>query len=440
MTSGGPARGSIECKSERFAEGASAPRRVIPPSCSRPPSSTASRGATIGVHVRETGWVPVALPSIRDQALEVARGWSGAEVPSTWRLTATLFEVLAGDQELLTVASGIPAQRLPALLFVASAQYLAARYPADPFSAYFPVPGGDQPPLDDRFAERYRGFCLDHRDELAEVWTDRAYQMNEVARSAQIALALGVIHDAMPGRGVALVDLGTGAGLGLFPDRYRYRFSDGGEGGAADSTVPIACELRGPLSPRCRRLPVIEHRVGIDINPIDLRDPEACAWLMACLPPEVGALTRAVGAMDVVRNVNLTVVCGAANEMLGDVLAGMPDGLLVCVVDAYTAVFFDDTEQQRLGHLIAAQARSRDLAWISLDPLVPLGTDARKTVQGADAPERLVEANRRGGVFGVLSITAHLEGSQTTRLLATAHPSGTRMEWLDDTTAIRDGG
>ncbi|MBI2705586.1 MAG: DUF2332 domain-containing protein [Actinobacteria bacterium] len=377
-----------------------------------------------------------ALALVRDQALEVGRGWSGPGALPSWRLTGSLFDVLAEDNELLTVAAEIPPDRLPALLFVASVLYLADRYPEEPFAAY--LPSTDVRTLlvvDGHFAERYRAFCLQHRQELAAVWSDRTYQMNEVARCAQIASALGVLNDLAPGRQVAIVDIGTGAGFGLLADHYEYRFSDGLRMGPPTSAMQITCDLTGTLSPRCHRLPVIADRVGIDLHPIDVNDTEACAWLKACLPPEVGALERARHAIEAVRDADLEIIRGEANEILPGVLERFSGAALVCVIDTYTAVFFEAAEQRRLHDMLAAHARQHDVAWISLDPLVPLGTQARHTVQGTDVPSHLIDANRRGGVFGVLSITAYLAGGQTTRLLGTAHPSGTRMEWLDRATA-----
>src|SRR5258708_33355057 len=79
--------------------------------------------------------------------------------------------------------------------------------------------------------------------------------------------------------------------------------------------------LRGPLTPRSHDLPVIDERVGIDVNPIDLDNPEARAWLTACLPPEQGALTRATAAIALARDAAPNIVRGAADEVLPDLLS-----------------------------------------------------------------------------------------------------------------------
>ena len=58
-----------------------------------------------------------------------------------------------------------------------------------------------------------------------------------------------------------------------------------------------------------------------------------------------------------------------------------------------------------LGDDVPAAVRDRDVAWVSLDPLVPLGTQAHRTVQDTEAPDRLVDQNRQGGVFAALAVT-----------------------------------
>jgi hypothetical protein len=65
-----------------------------------------------------------------------------------------------------------------------------------------------------------------------------------------------------------------------------------------------------------------------------------------------------------------------------------------------------------------------------------LGTEARSSVQGVPVPDELVTRNRQGGVFALLTMVTHLDGRTSSDLLATAHPSGTRMTWLDPATAI----
>lgn len=375
--------------------------------------------------------------AIRDQAIEVARGWSGPGAPAAWALTAALFRGLADSPELLGLAGRVPPERLPALVFVASVHAVVRDHPDDPFAAYFPAAGRGARPVDQELTASYRRFCLDHAEELAAAGAGRTYQMNEVARCAPVALALAELERETPGRRVGLVDVGTGAGLGLFPDRYGYRFGDGTTLGDPASPVQIRCDVSGDLlpldpSPPGRRLPTITKRIGIDLQPVDLADESARAWLAACIPPEPGAIARFTAAATFVAADPPHLVAGDATEVLPSVLAELaPHVDVIVVVDTFTAVFFPPDRLERFAAVIrsASHTGGIDVTWVSLDPLVPLGTEARRTVHGVEAPQALVDENRAGGVFGVLSVQTGGAGAAT-RLLATAHPSGTRLRWL----------
>jgi hypothetical protein len=113
------------------------------------------------------------VDDVRAQAVQVAAGWSPPDQPASWRLTAALFTMIAGHDELPDII----------------------------------------------------GICARHR-----------YQMNEVARCTQIALGVAAVHSPARGP-ITLIDLGTGAGLGLQLDRYRYEINGTGTGPTAVGPV-----------------------------------------------------------------------------------------------------------------------------------------------------------------------------------------------------------
>jgi hypothetical protein len=156
----------------------------------------------------------------------VASAWSPADAPESWRLTAAHFEALRDDEEMLAIAATIPPDRLPPLLFEAAATFLILNLEPQPLRDWFPRIGEPQARLDPRFPTAYRSFCLDHRDRLLELCASHRYQMNEVGRCADIVPALApAVSD---GRQLVIVDVGTGAGLALHLDRYRYVFRRAG--------------------------------------------------------------------------------------------------------------------------------------------------------------------------------------------------------------------
>ncbi len=370
-----------------------------------------------------------SVSQVRDQAIEVARGWSPPGAPDSWRLTAAIFDAIADNNALLVAIAALPEDRLPALLASAAISFLARRDPTAAISTYFPIPGASQPRFDPEFFVTFRSFCSTHLDEVLAVCRQRCYQMNEVARCSQLAcgLAAAVGPSDEP---IALVDLGTGAGLALALDRYHYRLGERSLG-RPNSVLRLSCAIEGSRLPPFSRLPHIAERIGIDLDPIDLENEEGREWVEACAPPEEAALARLTAAVEVVRRNPPTILGGDAVEVLPHVLHDLPTGRSVVVIDSYTAVFLPEDRRLLLAEALAEAGRTRTVIWLSLDPLVPLGPSGRHSVQGLPMPDRLVADYQQQGVFAVLAAQRFAGGSRQGRLLARSHPSGAWMEWLD---------
>ena len=370
--------------------------------------------------------------AVAAQAELLERAWSPPAAPPSGRLTAAIFATLRADPELLALAAEIPDERLPPLLFLASAVHLVDRLRPDPLHAAFPRPGAPQPPLPAGFGAALRSFCLDHRDALRSLFATRRYQMSEVARSAQLLPALAL---AAGERDVALLDLGTGAGFALRLDRYGYAYAaaDGTRRAIGDAASGVVIETAvrgGEWPPLPAAPPRIVARLGVDAAPVALADPDVRSWLAACVPPEAGAVTRFARATELALAEPVEIVRGDAVEALPALVERLPGDALLCLLDAYVHVFFTPAELRRFGALVAELGRERDLEWLSLDPLVPLGPGARRSVIGVDVPAGVAARGRSGGVFGVLGRLSVRAGRVERSLLALGHPGGAWLEWL----------
>jgi hypothetical protein len=372
-----------------------------------------------------------AEAAVREQADGLAAAWSGAAAPASWALTATLFATLRDDPQLLALAARIDPDRLPALLFAAAVMALVERERPEPLVRAVPAAGGEQPPLPADFPEALRAFCLRRADELLALAARHRYQMSEPARCAHLLPAVAAVAGEA-GRPLALVDLGTGAGFALHLDAYAYRYDrPGGEPLAvgAAGAVTLRTTLRGPrVPPLPPAPPPVAVRVGIDTEPLDVGDPAVRAWLRACTPPVADALARFDRAADLAAAAPATTVRGDVLEALPAVVAGLPRDVHLCLIDAYVHVFF--TEAQRHGFLEQVMRLGRDLDWISLDPLVPMGAEPRRSVQAAPLPRGLLDRARAEGVWGVLGRLAVREGDAAAEVLALGHPGGEWLEWL----------
>ncbi len=367
---------------------------------------------------------------VAGQAMAVADAWSPPDAPAGWWLTAATFTAIAREPVLRDLAVAIPPDRLPPLLLAAVLRQLVAAEPDAPIARHYPVPGGPQPPFDPGFGAELAAFAAARQDRVRALAGRHRYQMNEVGRCVDVLPVLGRIA-AGERRPLALIDLGTGAGLGLHLDRYRYTYrTPEGERSVGDpaATVRLSCDVRAGEPPLPPSVPVLADRVGIDVEPLDLADPATLAWLTACVPPEAGAVTRFAAASALARAHPARAVRGSVLDALPAVVAGLPPDVLVCLVDTYVHVFLPPADLARFDDLLLGLGR--DVDWVSVDPLVPLGPDARHTVQGLDVAAEWVADNRAGGVFGVIGHVRVRDGVRFGKVQGRAHPSAAWLEWL----------
>lgn len=118
---------------------------------------------------------------------------------------------------------------------------------------------------------------------IRETIRTRRTQTNEVGRLATLLPAFAQIA-AEATRPLALLEVGASAGLCLYPDRYEYDWPPvaalGGSGGPR-----LRCVVDGPL-PEPTACPEIAWRGGVDLNPLDVADPDTLAWLETLVWPE----------------------------------------------------------------------------------------------------------------------------------------------------------
>lgn len=117
--------------------------------------------------------------------------------------------------------------------------------------------------------------------EVEGIVLSRTTQTNEPGRCAVVAPVLASLPQP-----IALLELGSSAGLCLIPDRYVYSY-DGAlsrPSAAAPDAPLFPCSMSGTAPGDPSRL-TIAARQGIDINPLDPTDPQTQRWLKALVWP-----------------------------------------------------------------------------------------------------------------------------------------------------------
>ena len=187
----------------------------------------------------------------------------------------------------------------------------------------------------------------------------RATQTNEVGRLATLVPVLALVEGP-----VALVEVGASAGLCLFPDRYDYAWPP--LGGLRGSGGPVlTAQASGPL-PLPARHPEVAWRAGIDLNPLDVADPDAAAWLENLVWPEQDERReRLRAAIDVARQDPPLLVRGDLLDRLPDLLElAAPHGTPVVLHSAVVA-YLDGPDRRRFHALMTDLVTAGRCRWIS---------------------------------------------------------------------------
>jgi hypothetical protein len=320
-----------------------------------------------------------------DEELDrLARGYrSFAEVEAAEAspLYARLALAVAEDEHLLRFLADLPVgKRQPTLLF-AAVQYLHGT-PDD--------------------VATFRRRVAEDAGTLRATMLARATQTNEPARCA----ALLPLLDTIPGP-LALIEVGASAGLCLYPDRYGYDY-DGTRVGPPGA-VELTCRVSG-AGPVPSGLPDVRARLGVDLNPLDITDPDVRAWLRALVWPGPHAaerLARLDAAARVAGQEPPRILPGDLIERLPDVLALVPPGCTPVVFHTAVLIYLPRARRQEFADLV----RSLPVRWIAQEAPGALAEVVAALPPGEEARGRFLLS---------------LDGAP----LAWTAPHGGRIDWL----------
>ena len=220
-----------------------------------------------------------------------------AECEGISPLYAFLSAKVAQDRELLSLALACRPGQPPGNLLLGAVHYLLLQQPDHPLAAYYPSLAPHPLPRE-RVFPIFKAFCLEQQLALEEIITTHLVQTNEIRRCTYLLLAFAHLAQQTMHQGVAeplaLLEVGASAGLNLLWDHYAYLYQHHSpqgeqiwEAGVTDAVVRLRCVVRGDhLPPFPTQLPPVAWRMGLDLNPIDLRNAQHYLWLQALIWPE----------------------------------------------------------------------------------------------------------------------------------------------------------
>ncbi|MFD1851288.1 DUF2332 domain-containing protein [Oceanobacillus bengalensis] len=202
--------------------------------------------------------------------------------------SSQLYEYLslkvAEDKEILKLASHArEGQPVPNLLFGA-VHYLLLKGKTHNLKEFYPSITKKSRSVEESYAY-FKDFCELYTDEVIPILKNKLVQTNEVRRCSYLFPTFKYIYDIVK-KPLALIEIGTSAGLQLLWDKYGYSYETNEIYGDKNSEVHISSQIIGENPPFLHGgIPPVTSRIGIDLNIIDLTNNEDYLWLNALIWP-----------------------------------------------------------------------------------------------------------------------------------------------------------
>lgn len=268
---------------------------------------------------------------------------TGAYAP----LYAVLGTAIAEDPELLAIAAHARSGQSAPDLMLAAVHYQLARTPGHRLADFYPSLT-DTPVDPAGAADVFREIALEHRLSLKTLVGECTVQTNEVARCSYLRPAVQLAAHLARGRGLALIEAGSSAGLNLHLDRYGYRYGPARDGDPR-SPVQLDCAVHGDTAlPLGLPDPPVRWRAGLDLHPLDPGDVRDRAWLEALVWPDHHDRRAA--------------------EALPAAVADAPADAAVCLMHTAFLAHFPPASRERFERLVPQLSETRPVYWVHAEP------------------------------------------------------------------------
>jgi len=169
-------------------------------------------------------------------------------------------------------------------------------------------------------------------------------------------------------RTVGLIDISGSAGFNLLADRVGITYSNGQSLGDPGSPVQLSASVVGHRAIPARPMPEVVARIGVDLDPVDVTDPDDARWLRACLWPdqrERSAILETELALAALHPPLL--LRGDALAELPDAIARVPADALPVVITTWALSHLPLESRLRFLHGLQEAAAGRAVGWVSVE-------------------------------------------------------------------------
>jgi len=332
--------------------------------------------------------------------------------------TSPLYERVAialseSDEALRAIEAAPARKRHPAVILAALHDLvLAGRAPA--LAAAYSATDRDAA------ARAAIDTLLGMTDSVGAIAARRLTLTNETGRYAVLYPAIAEAARRVGADAAGLIDVGRSAALNLNVDRVCITYGNGQSLGDPSSDVQLSCSVVGdrPVPPRA--MPEVVARIGIDLDPVDVTDPDDARWLRACLSPDQRErAARLEAEIALAATAPPLLIPGHAVEVLPDAMARVPSDALPIVTTTWALSRLPLESRLRFVHCLDEAARDRPVAWVSAEGV-------------GVAPEIPTLGDRRASGHSIIGLAVFDRSTLRAEAIGRCWSRGNFLAWLAD--------
>ncbi|MGI2293266.1 DUF2332 domain-containing protein [Paenibacillus sp. GXUN7292] len=245
---------------------------------------------------------------------------------------------IANDDELLQLASNFRDGQPVPNLFFGAVHYLLLKENKHELKEYYrsivnkPKAAGTAFPY-------FKDFCQTNKHEIIQLLKNKLVQTNEVRRCSYLYPAFCYIYEKtnMP---LALIEIGTSAGLQLLWDKYGYFYNSGNQiygNNLAQLIIESKFDETG-LPFLLKESPPVNTRIGLDLHVNDLNNADDYLWLKSLIWPEhTERFATFEKACHRLKQQSLKLIEGNGVKLLTEMASTIPRDSVLCVFHTHVA-------------------------------------------------------------------------------------------------------
>jgi hypothetical protein len=305
---------------------------------------------------------------------------------------------IADDGELLELASYAQSGQPVPNLFMGAIHYLLLQGDHHHLQTFYSSIVREAAEVSGAFPF-FKDFCKQNRQNIIDLLQSRLVQTNEVRRCAYLYPSFCYIYERAQ-QPLALIEIGTSAGLQLLWDHYAYTYSTGATYGRPESEMLIRSELRGAHTPILpKQSPPVHVRIGIDLHVSDMRESMDYLWLKALIWPEHIERRRMFEqAVRCSHRHAVQLIEGNGVTLLPKIASVIPKDTALCIFHTHVANQLLEAEKEELMQHVRQIGATRDVFHL-YNNMWDSNLHLDSIIRGKSTSETLAEVDGHGRWF-----------------------------------------